>query len=380
MNKKMFTDMNCQLRPSAALVAQTRERISEIPAKTPRLTMRRIGIAATALCAAAVLCVGIMQSDLFGSLNSGLSDREMSDVVEQSDEPDSNKIHSDTMPEITQAQSGKETVPAITGDEIYRVPEWNEMEIYQKYTSLEYKGNTYCIVAYFADTGEVPAAKLSAPLGTASVSGQDIYTNKTYTIDVKLFAISGISSDYAIAAKLDDSGKYYSFKIDANYLPATFGQFAADLGIKDNLVIGKIYKEDDLTRDMYIYTANNSRDIVNKLCELPDAPAKNMSFEDAGYGEDMLDLSVSIDIIGVHNLTLCITGDGYILTNLGARSGGDVFYIGKETAAELKTYVLNNSVLSETRKANAIIDEPEETVNENYSVETAVSSGVAPMF
>ena len=58
------------------------------------------------------------------------------------------------------------------------------------------------------------------------------------------------------------------------------------------------------------------------------------------FGKELISVSINIELLGYENISLTVTEDGYLTTNI--LDTGKAFFIGKEKAEEFYGYVREN--------------------------------------
>ncbi|MBQ7827633.1 MAG: hypothetical protein IJ386_05140 [Clostridia bacterium] len=225
-------------------------------------------------------------------------------------------------------------------DEIWIEPHWDEKELYTKYPEFKREGGkTYTTAATWID-----ADKLGDVLGKNTACGYDTYEEKSYEIGITVYSINGISTDAAVAVSYDGFPGQYAVYTDHWYTPATLGEFIDALNLRKNLTFGTIYHtywehESYMTVE---YKIADPAVIWNML--LSDGSlvnvADSVTDKDMSYYKESMSVSVSVDILGVKNVSLAVTENGYLTTNILATR--KLFYIGEEMVQEFIDYVEAN--------------------------------------
>lgn len=249
-------------------------------------------------------------------------------------------------------------------DEIWIEPHWAEKALYTKYPEFDFGGTRYTTAATWIDSD-----KLCDAIGTAIANGYDIYEEKVYEMGITVYSLNGISTDAAVAVEYDGFPGQYAVYTNHRYNPETLGEFIDALNLRENLTFGTIYhtyweyesymiveyKIDDPSAIWNMLLSDTS--LVNVTDEVTD---KDMSF----YKEDMF-ISVNVDILGIKNVSLGVTENGYLTTNVLATR--KLFYIGENKAQEFFKYVEENfeNVREDKLATTTAVDEheyPEDTV------------------
>lgn len=214
--------------------------------------------------------------------------------------------------------------------EIAYKKQWDEMTDEERYTLLEYGGKSYD-----SKLSAVPQEFLGEKAGSAKTVGYDLFNDKKHTLGCEVFAIDGIDQNCAVAVKYDGQESAYAF-VNAYYRPQTLGQFIEDLSLEDNLVFGDIYCN-YFENGEYVsmkYTGAQGGVIWDML--LSGRAAENVYSDNVWYDVKM-DIGVDVPLLGYKNISLGVTEDGYIVTNI--LDTGKAFYIGKDKSETFIEYV-----------------------------------------
>ena len=264
-------------------------------------------------------------------------------------------------PEIIKTETGlqsaggdKNTAEVITTPAIYYedaelepgteiemaiAPKWDDRITSDKYPELITGDSTYS-----SQRTEISPENIGEFITDAVMSGYDIYTDKTYTANAKAYAIKGISTDCAVAVEIGDEDKYYVY-VNVWYTPETLGDLINSIDMKNTVFFGKAYKnytDYDKNEHVSIVFADFDDSIVWNMI-LSDTSIKNIEYD---RFEDMLiSLSVDIPILGYKNISLGVSGDGYIVTNIMGTQ--KCFFIGTQKAEAFDSFVTNNVAFKE---------------------------------
>ena len=204
--------------------------------------------------------------------------------------------------------------------ETIRLPRWEERGDYHRYCSITYRGAEYrsMLIAVHED-------HQGGDLGSGIAFGQDYYTDEIRETPVQLSEITGISPSVAVSVRFDNGDTYPYAYVNGNYLPATLGDLIRDLNLTAELTTGNCYRY--VGADTYSYEDVSTQTVWEQL--LSDESLVNQP-EPADPGEKLLDIDVSVDVLGYHHRAMWITSNGYLCTNLCET--GKYFYIGPEKA------------------------------------------------
>ena len=231
----------------------------------------------------------------------------------------------------------------VTEENAAYVPKWHERTIEEQYRTLRLSGELYG-----SRCTEVDSSLITEKIASATASGYDDYTEKTYTTDVEVYKISKVSESFAVAVKFAESDKYYVYG-KGIYTPDTLEGFINDLNLKDNLSFsGKItctnWKDDGKPSDDITFEGDVNKVVWDMLLTDTDIPITLMDADkDLKYtlnrGKTM-HIGISVNLFGYNNIVMDVDENGYLTTNI--LSIGKYFYIGKEKSKEFMDYVEKN--------------------------------------
>ena len=234
------------------------------------------------------------------------------------------------------------TLPAegtTAAAELYQVPKWDERSETERFTTLDYNG-----AKYFISRRETEQQYFGETLGTAYVSGYDMYADREYREEVTVFSVPDILPSCAVGVRFAD-GVCIAY-VNADHTPATLGQFINELGLKKYLTFGKTYSYyfDSEKKYHSVEFDNIDSDTVWDML-LSDTEAENNA-EYAGFSTALADISVSIPVLGIENLGMWVTEDGYLCTNI--LDTGKYFFIGAQKTKAFADYLYNNVMYTDT--------------------------------
>ena len=234
------------------------------------------------------------------------------------------------------------TTPAIeivTEAEMMISPKWDD-----RITSDKFPEVMLGEIPYASQRTEIAAENIGSFLSDAVMSGYDIYEDKTYTADAKVYSVKNISTDCAVAVKIGNENVYYVY-INVWYTPETLGDLIDAIDMKNTVSFGKAYKN---------YTDYNKGEHVNVIFAdfddsivwnmlLTDTEVKNIEYD--RFKDMLISVSVDIPLLGYKNISLGVTKDGYIVTNI--MSTQKCFFIGEEKAEAFADYISENVTFKE---------------------------------
>ena len=219
--------------------------------------------------------------------------------------------------------------------DMYEVPSWDDMTVTQKFPYLSFNGYEYST----ADR-TVPEESAGKKITSATLTGTDSRTGKTYAINADIYEITGISKNCAVSIKFEGYKELYVCR-NSGYRPETLGQLIDDLNLRETLTFGKAYatvkKGDTYTETEY--SGLDGEKVWEML--LSDRELKNVKdYDSMNFGKELISVSINIELLGYENISLTVTEDGYLTTNI--LDTGKAFFIGKEKAENFAEYVREN--------------------------------------
>lgn len=225
----------------------------------------------------------------------------------------------------------------ITDDLAY-IPRWDTLSIIEQYSGVDLDG-----IRYTSRKTKISADMLLDKIGNYTANGTDMINDVKYTKNAEVYSVKNISSECAVAVKLEGMEEYYVY-VNPYYHPETLGEFIDDLNLKEQLSFGTVtYNYSEIKGNTYIderveFTTVDDEVIWQKL--LGDTKLKNIKSDDIHYGGATINISVNVDLLGYENIGIWITNDGYMHTNI--LDSAKVFNIGKEKVTEVTDYLLDN--------------------------------------
>lgn len=323
--------------------------------KRNRMIMR-IGVPSVSLCLAVIVGIGMWRTGEFKS-EKNTEDAIVPGIVDVISDDDGNKNAAETeicinpgiVTEVLGGDkpSGGKDECGDGEDEIFIEPTWTEKALNTKYPEFEYGGTRYNTAATWIDK-----EKLGDVIGTSVAHGYDIYTDTSYDMGVTVYTINGINTEAAVAVSYNGFEGQYAVYTDAWYYPETLGEFidALDLGenltlaIRDEVPTGTVYHtfweyESYMTTRYKLYDTTVIWNMLFSDTSLKNE-ANEVTDEEMSLYKESMSIGVSVDILGIENVSLAVTENGYISTNiLGTRK---LFCIGEDKAQEFFDYVKAN--------------------------------------
>ncbi|NLN82299.1 MAG: hypothetical protein GX136_07140, partial [Clostridiales bacterium] len=248
------------------------------------------------------------------------------------------------------------------------IPPWNELTITEKFRGINYNGIEYSS----SSKDEINEKDIGKLLLNTTVTGYDnsLSEPKEYSIRCSIYALNKILPDCAIAVKFEGQDKYYPY-LNVFYVPKTLGSFINDLNLRENLEFNNIIEYSFIQKNELItmkYTLPSTDNIWDML--LSDVNLKNAELENElelkDTGLDLMSCSINVKKIGIKNISLAVTENGYLTSNIFSSA---TFYIGKEKVDAFVDYVIKNGTGTVIARSDIS--------NDTDSSET-ITSGSAP--
>ena len=272
--------------------------IEEATHRARPILLYRIGA-----CAAALLLVAAIALLSFGKFTPLMSDPAVTTTV---------PVHHTA----TQQATTTKKLP-----EIAVIPHWEDKTLAERFPEATYGGNTYIVTNHTMDPQFV-----GQKIGSVTVHGEDVYTDTAHTTTAVLYAVKNIAQHCAVAVQYKDSNAYYS-AIQSWYTPKTLGQFVEDLNLEHYLEVGAVYAENSHTPQDHLLSKQDVLRLLREDLSLPNV------HDDRYWYKPVFSISVGIPVLGIENVSMAVTADGYLTTNL--LRTGKAFFIGTERVEAL---------------------------------------------
>lgn len=211
---------------------------------------------------------------------------------------------------------------------------WDEKTISEQFAEFKFESQKYSTMVC-----AVEADYIGDKLGEVTLEGYDIYEEKKYITQAEVHEIAGINTECATALRFEGRTDYYVY-VNSWYRPATLGEFIEALNLTENITFGKVYYS--YFDDNETYHTVEFEDIEDSVIWemlLDEGDISNVH-EDTHLHNTYMSVSVDIPLLGFNNISLSVTTDGYIVTNI--LNTGKCFYIGEEKVQAFVEYVMEN--------------------------------------
>ncbi len=284
-------------------------------------SMKKIKYALIPICIVIIVVIGFSQKDLFYK------------KAEQNNDNSISNIRNKNWP-IKEVYLDNESIqPSIE-----RVPAWENMTICQQFSSVEYNSSNYA-----SKNIEISDDMIDKELGIAVLTGYDSISKIEYTRNATLYSIKNLSSKCVIALKFENTTEYYLYR-NMDYIPSTLDQLIKELNLKDFMSFETEYyyywdfDEEGNEKKQTVEFQNINDDIIWQML-FDNTDVENV-YNDNQWHEPIMSISVNIPILGYENISVSISEDGYLTTNI--LDSGKCFYIGTEKVQNFVNYVIEN--------------------------------------
>ena len=237
---------------------------------------------------------------------------------------------------------------------------WEYRTIGEKYQTIVMNG-----MEYWNTDHKVSESMRGKMVGTFEVTGYDEYKEESHVIFAEAYELTDASASLSLAVKLEDG--YYVFR-NMECLPAgTLGELLDQVNLSKFLRLNWFEERGTDPKDKR-YVLNDDSYFWKVLTE----ECRNAKFiDDQNWmtgKREYLGFSVSSDVLGVQNVALYVTKDGYLWTNV---FGPQYLYdIGEEAAEKVISHCKEHSGEIEAQPfANAVIGTITEITEEYFLVD-----------
>lgn len=225
-----------------------------------------------------------------------------------------------------------------TENDVAIVPKWDELTITQQFSLFKYNGENYDI-----RYATIPEEMIGKRIGNVELKGYDTYTKNTYTHKATGYIVNSFPEKCIIAIQYEETNEYY-VAINTYYRPATLKNFMEDLHLIDIVSFGTIHYEyfttdkDGNKHYENIEFPNVDNDIIWNML-FNDVSVENVH-SDREFHSRLMSISVDIPLLGYKNISVSVSEDGYLMTNI--LETGKTFYIGKEKVKKFVNHIIEN--------------------------------------
>lgn len=212
---------------------------------------------------------------------------------------------------------------------IYYIPDWNERNITEKFNSVIFNNNTYIVASK-----EPTKHSVEKMIAKETVWTTDYNTGKKYKADVEVFSLERINPDCSVGVKFLNSDDVYPY-INDSYEPKTLGEFKKAIDFENTILFGDTEYEISLLGMPLKKEKKVENQKINSYL-FSDDSAKNIQGQNI---KPIISIGISCPAIGMNNMVVNVSADGYLSTNL-LRRRTIFFYIGEESVEKFVEEVL----------------------------------------
>jgi len=241
-----------------------------------------------------------------------------SNHTEKSPDGESASVESELSTSTQTPTSIPDTSESTTEDETVRERRWDEKTLTQQFPEFSYQNTIYGLRDAIIENDYIGDS-----IGNVSLTGYDVYEDKSYIISASIYQIKDISNQAAIALRFENTSSYYVY-FNRNYIPNTLGMLIDDLKMESLLVFETMYVNGNTPVDNFPADAMIDLILDSRECECTN---------DDEFHNTVVSFSASIPLLGINNKSLALSEDGYIITNI--MENKNQFYIGKAKVNEI---------------------------------------------
>lgn len=231
-----------------------------------------------------------------------------------------------------------------TGGEIAVEKHWDEKTAPEKYPALQVNGREFSV-----QTRPLDPAFVGEDLFTATLIGQDLYTEEIHTQTAAAKRIAGADPNAGVAVTLED-GLTYAY-LNTWFETATLGELISALSLRESAAFGDgcATLPDDNGWVQRVYLDFDDALIWDAL--LPDETAPNLAADGnwENWSRSLVGIRIDVPRLGIENRSLTVTEDGHLILNVPGAPA--VWFIGPEKAAAFIRYLNENVPYTDERFA-----------------------------
>ncbi len=240
---------------------------------------------------------------------------------------------------------------------------WEYRTVGEKYRTMIVNGMEY------VNTGhKVSEAMLRSALGTFDVTGYDEIKEESHVISGEAYELNDVVANKICAVKLEDG--YYVFR-NFEYLPAsTLGELLDQVNLPKLISLNWFEERGKDSKDKRFVLSDDSClwNVLTKECREAKFIEDQMWMVQK---REYLGFSISSEALGIENVALYVTKDGYLWTN--AFGWQSLYDIGEEAAGEIIQNCREHCTEIEAQPfSNAVIGTVTEITEEYFLVDDAV--------
>ena len=223
---------------------------------------------------------------------------------------------------------------------------WEYRTVGEKYRTMIVNGMEYINTGH-----KVSEAMLRSALGTFDVTGYDEIKEESHVISGEAYELNDVVANKICAVKLEDG--YYVFR-NFEYLPAgTLGELLDQANLPKLINLNWFEERGKDSKDKR-FVLNDASCLWNALT----TECREAKFiEDQNWmaqKREYLGFSISSEALGIDNVALYVTKDGYLWTNafgwqslydIGEEAAGEIIQNCREHCTEIEAQPFSNAVI-----------------------------------
>lgn len=211
---------------------------------------------------------------------------------------------------------------------------WDEKMVCEQFNSLEYNNSTYN-----SRNTTASSDMIDTKLTSETLTGYDTIGDAFYKKSGTIYSVKNYSQDCIIAIQFENDNDYYLYA-NLYYTPQNLEQLITDLNLKETISFGSIWYE--YQERSYIYETIEFPDVDgSKIWEmLLDNKDVKIASKNTNSSNKIITISTNIEELGYKNISISLTRDGYLSTNiLDSRKD---FFIGADKVESFVNNIVDN--------------------------------------
>ncbi len=228
--------------------------------------------------------------------------------------------------------------------ETLAVPRWETRTVPQRYGYLPFDA-----LEYSGQGVRIPEDRLGELLGEGEALGWDEYApeDRERRIAVQVRAVTKIDRQCAVAVQFQGEPGWYAF-VQSAYRPETLGELIRALNLEEELTFGPAYCSGRDSSGAWVTLRYDGVEAGRVWQLLRSSPEAENVWDDLGQTPLRdLSLSVNVPLLGYENISVSVSADGWLMTNI--LDTGKQFFVGEENTGAFLDYVLTQCRKTELR-------------------------------
>lgn len=240
---------------------------------------------------------------------------------------------------------------------------WECRTTAEKYTELKLDG-----IEYNSRVRTVSEELVAEKLGTHTVAGYDLITEKKHSKDFDVYRLKYADISQLVAVKIEN--EYYVFKKAEYAPPKTLGELFALVDLPNAVELSR-FSENDNVPGNKLFTLSNDDYVWEVLADCSDAIFVEDDNWRTSEERNYISFTVTSETLGVYKVEMYVTEDGYLWTN--AFDYQYLFDIGETAADKIIKHAKENSSEAEYEPyQKAIVGKITEITDKHILVDDSV--------